>query len=407
VIPDLRTPESSRPTPTLADPETALTAAERETPHGPLWVASALYADTYRHGSLHAAAARAWDPHALAALCRDPSAALPPESWCFLDVETTGLGLHAGTVAFLVGLGWVSPGGLRVEQYLMRDPAEEPALLHAVASVLQGFAGVVTFNGKTFDLPLLAVRAAMARRSPPHAGLVHCDLLHAARRAWSHRTTSCRLVALEKQFLGLRRHDDLDGAAIPQVYLDALRSGRGEMLDPILTHNRHDLLSLMLLTAAAARFLERARAGAPPPGRGEPAPLAADWLRAARVYVQAGDEPSAIALLERCLGDAVPVPERQASRALLAQLHKRRGDWAGACALWEQMLTEDPAVTEPYAEIAKVLEHRRHDPDAALAWVEKRLDGAGLDAEARAAFAHRRARLQRKLQPGSSLTAFL
>lgn len=396
----------SRPTPTLAAAETAIVAAERSTPHGPVWVATAHYADTYPHGSTRVAAARSWDPRALAALTRDARAALPPEAWAFLDVETTGLGLHAGTVAFLVGIGWIAPEGLYVEQFLMRDPADEPALLHAVETALQRFAGVVTFNGKAFDLPLLGVRAALARRTPPHAGLAHCDLLHAARRAWSHRTQSCRLVALERQFLGMRRHDDLDGALIPQVYLDALRTGCGELLDPILAHNRHDLVSLVLLTAAAARFLERAHADSPGAEGGDARAVAADRLRAAHVYLQAGDAISAVSLLERCLGPGVPAAERQGSRALLAQIRKRAGEWDAACALWESMVEDEPQLVEPYEEIAKVWEHRRRDPARALAWVERRLADAGLDAVARDAFAHRRARLERKVGSGGLLTPF-
>jgi hypothetical protein len=393
----------SPPTPTLAGAETAIVAEERSTPHGPLWVATARYADTHPHGRVQVAAARAWDPQALAALARDARAALPPEGWCFLDVETTGLGLHAGTVAFLVGIGWIAPEGFCVEQYLMRDPADEPALLHAVEATLGRFAGVVTFNGKSFDLPLLAVRAALARRTPPHAGLAHCDLLHAARRAWSHRTQSCRLVALERQFLGMHRDDDLDGALIPQVYLDALRTGRGELLDPILTHNRHDLVSLVLLTAAAARFLERTCADSPPARREDSQALVADRLRIAHVYVQAGDSATAASLLERCLTTEAAPSERQAGRALLAQIRKRAGEWEAACALWEAMLDEEPHLVEPYEEIAKAFEHRRRDPARALAWVERRLAASALEPAAQAAFSHRRARLERKLRSGGFL----
>jgi uncharacterized protein len=392
-----------RPTPTLAGAETELVADERVTPHGPLWVATARYADDYAHGQTLVAAARSWDPRALAVLARDPRAALPPASWAFLDVETTGLGLHAGTVAFLVGIGWLAPEGLFVEQYLMRDPADEPALLHAVEATLRRFTGVVTFNGKAFDLPLLGVRAGMARRTPPHAGLAHCDLLHAARRAWSHRVQSCRLAALERQFLGVYRRDDVDGALIPQIYLDALRSGRGELLDPILTHNRQDLVSLALLTAAAAGFLVRTCA-TPPGGRlAGAADRAADELRAAHVYLQAGDATTAASLLERCVTGARLLAERQAGRAMLARIRKRAGEFAPACTLWEAMLEEEPHLVEPYEEIAKVLEHRRRDPAQALSWVERRLAAATLAPPEVATLTHRRARLVRKVRPGTLL----
>lgn len=403
MIPDSAASAEGRPTPRLEAAETDIEPALRSTPHGPVWVATARYGDAYPHGSTRVALARGWDPSALAALARDAATALAPEAWAFLDVETTGLGLHANTVAFLVGIAWIAPQGLVVEQFLMRDPSEEPALLHAVDELLHRFAGVITFNGKTFDLPLLGVRAAMARRVPPHAGLVHCDLLHAARRAWSHRAESCRLVALERQFLGLRRQDDIDGALIPDLYLDALRTGRGDLLDPILAHNRLDLVSLVLLTAAAARWLERAEPGNPPQSRDALPALAADWLRAAEVHLNAGNTERATELLESCLHPEVPRVARQRGRGLLAQVRKRAGEWQAACDLWQAMATEEPHLVEPYEELAKALEHRRHDPAGALGWVEERLASPGLDAALQAAFLHRRARLQRKLHGGGGL----
>jgi uncharacterized protein YprB with RNaseH-like and TPR domain len=394
--------EDRRPAPPpLAGAETVIEAGEHATPHGAIWAARALYPDLYRHGRVHVAAARAWDAPGLAQLAREPRAArLALEGWAFVDIETTGLGARAGTVAFLVGIGWMERDGFRIEQLLLRDPGDEPALLHAVERRLATFGGIVTYNGKAFDLPVLATRCLLARRPPLDPALVHCDLLHAARRVWAHRFDSCRLVALERRVLGLRREGDVDGRLVPDLYMDYLRRGDGRRLDPVLAHNRADLLSLLLLGSEAARFLARAH-GSGVDRAGDPAERAADRLQAARVLLRSGDERRAADLLDGCLAGAAPPPVRMAARTLLAYIRKRQGDLAAACRLWEEQLRDDPTLVEPVEELAKVDEHRRRDPAAALARVQHRLAGAPLDAGSEAALRHRRARLARKLgSPG-------
>jgi hypothetical protein len=178
--------------------------------------------------------------------------------------------------------------------------------------------------------------------------------------------------------------------------LQYLRGGSGADLDPILAHNRADLLSLALLTAEAARFLPRVEMDAGDGRRRDLASLADEQLRAARICWQANELQRARALLERCLAGAATPAVRQAARTLLAQLHKRHGEWDPACQLWEAMAADDPALVDPVEELAKVSEHRRRDPLRALAWVDQRLAGPDLDAAARDALLHRRARLARR-----------
>ena len=394
---------AARPTPRgapeLRRVETVITPEERPTPFGNIWVGVADYADVHRHGRTHVAAARGWDTAGLATLCREPAArALAPEGWAFLDVESTGLGAHAGIHAFLIGIGWLVPGGLRIEQFLLRDPSEEPALLHAVGTRLAPFAGLVTFNGKSFDMPLLATRAALLRAAPLAPGRTHCDLLHAARRAWGDGPQGCRLGDLEARLLGFRRSGDLPGRFIPHTYMQYLRDGRGADLDPILTHNRADLVSLALLTAAASRFLAAVESEVEIPSR--TASHAADQLRAARLYAQVGEREHASRLLERCLAAAPPLDTRQAARGLYARLCKQAGDFERACGLWSQMTDDDPSLVEPVEELAKVDEHRRRDPRAALAWVAQRLGGPSLDVGSRRDLQYRQARLARRLAGG-------
>jgi uncharacterized protein YprB with RNaseH-like and TPR domain len=378
-------------------PEDDLQTGERDTPHGPLWVAHAAYGDLYRHGRIHLATARAWDGEGLARLSREPRAAsLPLERWAFVDVETTGLGALAGTYAFLVGIGWMDAAGFHVEQLLMRDPGDEPALLDATAERLAAFEGLVTFNGKAFDVPLLTTRFAMARRPVLHAGLAHCDVLHASRRVWSQPGASCGLSALEARVLGLHRDADVQGRLIPSLYHDYLRRRDAARLDPVLAHNRQDLVSLLLLAAEAGRFLAKTWIGDHGLRPADPARIAEDRLRAARVHWHAGDIERAVDLLLRCLPEGATSSTRMAARSLLAYIRKRQGDLDSACRLWEDMFGEDPTLFGPVEELAKACEHQRRDPSAALAWVD-RLCGSGLDPISARALDHRRSRLTRKI----------
>jgi len=167
-----------------------------------------------------------------------------------LDTETTGLATAAGTVAFLVGLGWWEGDGFRQVQLLLPDHAEEPALLALIAERIPPTAWLVTYNGRGFDWPLLVTRFRMARRdAPPHAG--HLDLLPLVRRLFRHRMADARLRTAEAELLGLRRVGDVDGWQIPGRYLDFLRGGPADPLVEVVRHNDQDVRSLARLVLMA------------------------------------------------------------------------------------------------------------------------------------------------------------
>jgi uncharacterized protein YprB with RNaseH-like and TPR domain len=172
-----------------------------------------------------------------------------PESWAFLDTETTGLAGGSGTCAFLIGVGRITPTGFRVRQYFMRDFDEEASALAALEEDLAGAETLVTYNGKTFDLPLLETRFRMSRRKPPFAKLPHLDLLHGARRLWRLRYESCKLTALESEVLGMEREGDVPGFLIPPIYFDFVRNGLADRLAPVFHHNALDIVSLACLTS--------------------------------------------------------------------------------------------------------------------------------------------------------------
>src|ERR1700685_2196008 len=175
-----------------------------------------------------------------------------PTKWLFLDTETTGLSGGTGTYPFLVGIAWWDAGGLQVEQLFMRDFSEEHSLLHELAARLAERPVLVTFNGKSFDWPLLENRFTMTRSISTPQLAAHLDLLHPARALWKLRPGSVRLVELERHVLdaprlGWHREDDVASSLIPQYYFDYLRGGSSKPLVGVVRHNQMDLRGLAAL----------------------------------------------------------------------------------------------------------------------------------------------------------------
>ena len=166
--------------------------------------------------------------------------ACDPSRRLFLDTETTGLTGGTGTYPFMVGIAWWDAGGLEVEQFFMRDHSEEHALLVTLAERIAERGVLVTFNGKSFDWPLLETRYRMTRKIKVPALQAHLDFLHPARNLWRIRLGSVRLAELEKHVLGFHRGADIIGAMIPQFYFDYLRGGAVEPIVEIFKHNQTD-----------------------------------------------------------------------------------------------------------------------------------------------------------------------
>lgn len=173
----------------------------------------------------------------LASLCGSPPAA---RGIVFLDIETTGLG---NTPLFLIGLMVAGDTGLVIRQYLARDYGEEAAVTALFAEEIVDKSLLITFNGKSFDLPYIEARAA-AHGVPLIADVAHLDLLHEARRAWRGRTPNHKLQTLERHICGRDRHDDIPGAEVPEAYHAFVRTGDARDLARIMEHNRLDLLTL-------------------------------------------------------------------------------------------------------------------------------------------------------------------
>ncbi|MBM4031264.1 MAG: hypothetical protein FJ291_05700 [Planctomycetes bacterium] len=184
-------------------------------------------------------------PRAFAAIPLVESPPLAPRDACFLDIETTGLGT---ATVFLIGTLLWRDGRIVCRQLLARSYAEEASILAAFAEDARSARILVTFNGKTFDVPSLRARAAAARVALPEVPL-HFDLLHAARRRYSEALPDCRLVTLERCVCGRHRVGDIAGADIGRAYHDFVRTGDARELALIVQHNRADLLTLAELMA--------------------------------------------------------------------------------------------------------------------------------------------------------------
>ena len=310
-----------------------------------------------------------------------------PRGLLFLDTETTGLAGGTGTYAFLVGVARVTGDRLRVTQLFMRDLDEEPALIAALAPLLERATAIVTFNGGGFDVPLLETRFILQRRRWP-ASLPHLDLMRPARRVWGEWLDDCRLGTLEQRVLRVRRERDVPGYAIPSLYFEFLRRRTAGPLRDVLAHNRHDVLALVGLLGWLCRALD----GAGPLTAYEHAGLGRLWERT--------DIERACLAYEAALAAGLDDPAAHAVRLRLARWEKRRARWAEARALWETVARGGAFDPRPWEELAKFHEHRARDLSQARAIVVRAIDLAGASgAAARVieAFTYRLARLERRL----------
>ena len=326
--------------------------------------------ELFRAGSLEAASGLKTD--------RD----IPLERVLFLDTETTGLSGGAGTIAFLTGMGYFEGDAFIVEQDLMRDYDEEPAMLKRIAELLERTDLLVTFNGRTFDMPLLESRMIMNGRRLK-SGIPHLDLLHASRAVWKLRLKRCSLSALEQAVLGIVRQDDMPGSEVPKTYFEYLKTGHFPLIEPILEHNCQDIRSLPLLMSRLIRFFTA-------PDQAEDQ---RDIYSAGRALEKRGYTEQA----RRCYRAADAGTVSALSRLKLADSHRRTMEFGEAATIYERMIGTGQGNVNVLTRLAILYEHRLNRLPDALRLTERAMLLTN-DNDEMAALDKRRSRLIKRME---------
>ncbi len=301
----------------------------------------------------------------------------------FLDTETSGLAGGTGTVAFLIGVGWVerasdgAPNRFVVEQFLIEDFCHESAQMEALADRLGDFEAFCTYNGKSFDVPLLRTRGVLARLRPSMWVRPNLDLLHFARRLWRGKLESVSLGSVEREILGIHRELDIESALIPDIWLTFARTGRPGRLPMVLHHNAQDIASLASLLAVQ---VERVRMIDDP----ERLQCASECRGLARWLEQKGDRRQAALLYERALELTHRDPNEDLHLLHLARVYRRERDWTRAVEIWRGLQTRPLAVAMPaWIELAKYHEHQAREWETAHRLVRECLRQWEIESELR------------------------
>ncbi|MFD0697124.1 ribonuclease H-like domain-containing protein [Paenibacillus sp. GCM10027628] len=336
----------------------------------------------------------------------DAGAVVRIEELLFFDTETTGLGVGAGNVPFLVGIGYYSGELFIVEQLLIRNPAEEYAMLVYLQELLSRFTHLVSYNGRTFDWPILKNRYVLNRLQLDDSDLLQLDLLYPSRSLWRNALPSCRLSKVEESRLGFERIDDVPGSMAPALYFQYLAEKDPSVLQGVFVHNEHDIVTLAALSIHFGKLLggsawikdetdldlgsdlgsdvdldiesdvdmnlelgsidldEHYRTGLwlDKMGRSVLADLVLDKLYAR--LMRTSQSPASFTH-----------SDQESALLLLASLYKKKGVYPRAVELWKRWVEAKHASIalqlEPYVELAMYYEHREKNVRQALFFAEE------------------------------------
>lgn len=340
--------------------DSVVAGAFHPTPAGDVFVAEQTFPADYRHGA--ASIALTGFASALTDWANDPRLkGIKAKSLAFLDTETSGLSGGTGTYAFMVGAARFVKGKFRLAQFFLRDPAEEPALLEGLAEFLAPCKALVTFNGKSFDAPLLRTRYTLHGLPNPFADFAHIDLLPLARRLWRDRLPSRALKYLEENILSApRTTEEVPGYEIPWLYFDYLRSGDATPLKGVFYHNAMDVVAMAALLSHVNDMLNDPFGGQVEHGL--------DFVALAKLFEDIGRAGEAAKLYERGLESNLTEADFGVAVKRLSILQKRRGDLAESIRWWEQAAGRGHVYAS--IELAKHHEHQRRDAEEAMRWAQ-------------------------------------
>ena len=283
----------------------------------------------------------------------------------FFDTETTGLSGGSGTYIFLAGFGYFKNNQFILKQYFLRDLPEESAMLHEIHELIKQFDSFVSFNGKSYDLPLLKDRFTLQRIRFNSNNYPHLDLLHAARRVWKNSLPDCSLGTLERNIMKVFRDGDVPSYLIPQLYFEYLRTKDARPLKQVFYHNKIDILSLVSLTILLHTIHQD--------------PLRnlknrTDLLTLAKHYANMNQWKSTIPLYEDLLNSEKNPTTKKELGIQLAYCYKRSGNFDKATQLWHELVQQGLFRIEPFEELAKYYEHKTKNLKMASQIVEKALE---------------------------------
>lgn len=353
-------PPDQRPT-AQAKLEETLGGRWLPTRAGDTFVVESVFESAYQHGLYPMLMEHPMD--ILAEVCRDHRIGnLGLEELAFLDTETSGLSGGTGTYAFMVGIGRYIAGQFRLSIFFMQDPADEPAMLEAIADALAPCKAFVTFNGKSFDIPLLRTRYILNAIPLPFIDFSHIDLLHISRRLWRDRLPSRALKYLEEAIMEVgRTSEEVPGFEIPWLYFDYLRTGDAQPLKGVFYHNSMDVVSMAVLFNLVNWILQEPH--------GEGLYHGQDIIALARIFEELKRWDEAARLYERGLAESLPEADFSQAVQRLSILQKKRGDYQTAVRLWQQ--AADTGHIYAFVELAKYYEHKARDRQAALMWATR------------------------------------
>jgi uncharacterized protein YprB with RNaseH-like and TPR domain len=343
--------------------DSVVTGTFTPTPRGEVFIAENTYPKEYIFGespllsSFHLSLISQW--------AKDSKIEnLPLSKFAFLDTETSGLSGGTGTYAFLVGVARFIDDKYVLQQFFMRDPAEEPALLEGLAKFLAPCEALVTFNGKAFDMPLLSTRYRLHQIPIPYKDYAHVDLLPLARRLWRDRLESRTLKYLEERVLRFTRSsEEVPGYEVPWLYFDYLRTGDARPLGGVFYHNDMDVVAMAALLAHMNDMLEDPYGGKVEHGL--------DFVALGKLFEDLGHGEQAARLFERGLEFELNESDFSLAVKRLSILQKRRGDMGEAIRLWEDATKGGHLYA--FIELAKFYEHKEKNIKSALKWTKSAL----------------------------------
>lgn len=327
----------------------------KEYPHGRVFIHEERYPAPYTHGKVLLSDVKKGD--LISRWAKTTSLALKnSDGLMFFDTETTSLSGGAGTFVFMMGIGFQTIEGFTVRQFFLESPFDETAFLAEIENQIGRFSGLVSFNGKSFDIPMLNNRFTINNLPSPFPDYPHIDLLPLARRLWKYRLPRRNLGTLEIEILGFHRsRDEIPGWMVPEIYIDYLRNQDPSPLVGVFYHNAVDILSLAGLYFHLSDLLQTCDPNRIDEGL--------DMMALGHLYRDLENYDLAIILYENSLQKELPQDFYIATMLEYAQICKRNGNYDLACDLWKK--AEALKELTSSEELSKYYEH--HEKNYPLA----------------------------------------